>query len=322
MTSASLLPQLDLFADPVRARLLLLIEPQEMSVGELAEVLQLPQPTVSRHLKALAEAGWVTSRAEGTSRLYRADAAGRSAALSDLWRLVRAEIEDSADARRDVERTRHVLAARRGRGDFFTDAAQQWDALRAELFGARLELLPLLGLLESGLVVGDLGCGTGLMALAMAPFVQRVVAVDGSQPMLDVAATRLGGIANVELRQGDLAALPVRDGELDVALLSLVLSYATAPAAVLHEAARALQPGGRILLTDLMPHDQVELRQRFGQQWQGFSGDTVRAWLEAAGFTSVRYVPLPAEPTARGPLLFAASAVRAWKERRQETSEA
>jgi ArsR family transcriptional regulator len=140
--------------------------------------------------------------------------------------------------------------------------------------------------------------------------------------MLDVAATRLGGIANVELRRGDLAALPVRDSELDVALLSLVLSYASDPAAVLREAGRALQPGGRILLTDLMPHEQVELRQRFGQQWQGFSEVTVRAWLEAAGFTSVRYVPLPAEPTARGPLLFAASAVRAWQERRQEAHEA
>ena len=85
---ASLLPQLDLFADPVRARLLLLLEPQEMGVGELGEVVQLPQPTVSRHLKALAEAGWVTSRAEGTSRLYRADAAGRPPALAELWRLV------------------------------------------------------------------------------------------------------------------------------------------------------------------------------------------------------------------------------------------
>jgi ArsR family transcriptional regulator len=315
MMTASILPQLDLFADPVRARLLLLLEPQEMSVGELAEVLQLPQPTVSRHLKALVEAGWATSRAEGTSRLYRTDATTRSAALAELWRLVRAEVEDSADARRDLERSRHVLAARRGRGDFFSDAAANWDALRAELFGARLELLPLLGLLEPGAVVGDLGCGTGLLALAMAPFVQRVVAVDGSQPMLDVAAARLGGVANVELRHGDLASLPVRDEELDVALLSLVLSYAVDPAAVLREAARALQPGGRLLLTDLMPHEQVELRQRFGQQWQGFSTETVRGWLEAAGFTSVRYVPLPAEPTARGPLLFAASAVLAWQER-------
>jgi len=318
MTSGSLLPQLDLFTDPVRARLLLLIEPQEMSVGELAEVLQAPQPTVSRHLRALADAGWVTSRAEGTSRLYRTDAAGQPTALGELWRLVRSEIEDSADAHRDQERARHVLASRRARSDFFADAAQQWDRLRAQLFGARLELLPLLGLLEPGHVAGDLGCGTGLLALAMAPFVERVVAVDGSQPMLDVAATRLDGIANVELRQGDLAALPVRDDELDVALLSLVLSYAGDPAAVLREAGRALRPGGRILLTDLMPHEQVELRQRFGQQWQGFAEDTLREWLEAAGFESVRYVSLPAEPTARGPLLFAASAVRAGAQRIQE----
>ena len=309
----SLLPQLDLFADPIRGRLLLLLEPQELSVGELGEVLQAPQPTVSRHLKALAEAGWVSSRSEGTSRLYRADADGRPAALADLWRLVRGEVEATADARRDAERVRHVLATRKGKGaDFFQCAATQWDALRAELFGARVELLPLLGLLEPGLVVGDLGCGTGHLAVAMAPFVQRVVAVDGSQAMLDVARARLGDVRNVDLRRGDLESLPIRDNELDIAMLSVVLSYAADPAAVLAEAARALQPGGRLLVADLMPHDQVELRQRFGQRWQGFSSETVRTWLESAGFTSVRYLPLPAEPSARGPLMFAASAVRPW----------
>jgi ArsR family transcriptional regulator len=309
MTTA-LLPQLDLFADPVRARLLLLLEPQELSVGELGEVLQAPQPTVSRHLKALADAGWVSSRAEGTSRLYRAALDDRPAALAGLWRLVRAEVAEGAEARRDAERVRHVLASRRGKaGDFFACAASRWDTLRAEFFGARVELLPLLGLLPADAVAGDLGCGTGHASLAMAPFVGRVIAVDGSQAMLDVAATRLAGASNVELRQGDLAALPVRDGELDVALLSVVLSYADDPAAVLAEAARALRPGGRLLLADLMPHEQVELRQRFGQRWQGFSQDTVRGWLARAGFTDVRYVPLPAEPGARGPLLFAASAV-------------
>jgi ArsR family transcriptional regulator len=161
--------------------------------------------------------------------------------------------------------------------------------------------------------VGDLGCGTGHLAVAMAPFVQRVIAVDGSQAMLDVARARLGDVRNVELRRGDLEALPVRDSELDIAMLSVVLSYAADPAAVLVEAARALQPGGRLLVADLMPHDQVELRQRFGQRWQGFSSDAVRAWLESAGFTSVRYMPLPAEPSARGPLMFAASAVRPWR---------
>lgn len=306
----SILPQLDLFADPVRARLLLLLEPRELSVGELSEVLQLPQPTVSRHLKALADQGWLTSRSEGTSRLYRADARGQGSALGDLWRLVSEEVASSAESRRDVERVRHVLADRTGRNRFFAGAAGEWDALRAELFGARVELLPLLGLLEPVSVLGDLGCGTGHLALAAAPFVRQVIAVDGSSAMLDVARTRLKGTSNVELREGDLAALPLAQGELDVAVLSVVLCYAADPGAVIAGAARALRPGGRLLVVDLMPHDQVELRQRFGQEWQGFGEPAFREWMNNAGFEGVRYVPLPADARARGPLCFAGSGIK------------
>ena len=144
----SLLPQLDLFADPVRARLLLLLEPRELSVGDLGEVLQLPQPTMSRHLKALADQGWVTSRADGTSRLYRANTRAQAEALGDLWRLVRAEVEGTAEVRRDQERVRHVLAQRQAREGFFEGAAGEWDELRTELFAPRFELLGLLGLME------------------------------------------------------------------------------------------------------------------------------------------------------------------------------
>jgi len=309
MTTA-LLPQLDLFADPVRRRLLLLLEPRELSVGDLADVLQLPQPTVSRHLKALAEQDWVTGRAEGTSRLYRADAQSRPAALGQLWLLVRAEVEDSAEARRDAERLRHVLARRHARDAFFTGTASEWDKVRVELFGGRAELLPLLGLLEPTWTVGDLGCGTGHLALATAPFVRRVIGVDGTPDMLDVARTRLAGVRNVELRLGQLEALPIESAELDLAIISLELAYAADPALVLAETARVLKPGRALLLTDLQPHAQVELRQRYGQRWQGFAETVLRGWLAAAGFTDMRYVALPADQQATGPVRFS---VTAWK---------
>jgi SAM-dependent methyltransferase len=306
----SLLSQLDLFADPVRARLLLLLEPRELSVGDLGEITQLPQPTMSRHLKALAEQGWVTSRAEGTSRLYRANTRAQAEPLGNLWRLVRAEVEGTAEVRRDQERVRHVLAQRQAREGFFEGAAGEWDELRTELFAPRFELLGLLGLLEPTWVVGDLGCGTGHFALAASPFVKAVIAVDGSRAMLDVARTRLAELGNVELRQGDLASLPIADGILDVAVLNLVLPYASDPGQVILEAARVLRPGGRVLVVDLQPHDQVELRQRFGQQWKGFSAAQMRQWFDQAQLTAVRQVALPAEPQARGPLLFAAVAFR------------
>ena len=307
--TTSLLPQLDLFTDPVRARLLLLLDPREMSVGDLSEVVQLPQPTVSRHLKALNEAGWVTLRADGTSRLYRAQSKGQGGALPRLWELVRTEVATSPEARKDAERARHVIVRREARDrGFFDGSAGQWDEVRSELFGARAELLPLLGLLDQDAVIGDLGAGTGHLALAVAPFVSRVIAVDGSEAMLGVARARLAGVENVELREGQLEALPIEEASLDLAVLNLVLTYATSPGEVIAEAARVVKPGGRVLLVDLQEHEQVELQQRFGQRWSGFASSDIEAWITNAGLAGSRVVPLPPEVKARGPLLFAAAA--------------
>ena len=127
-----------------------------------------------------------------------------------------------------------------------------------ELFGERSELLPLLSLLDPDWVVGDLGCGTGATSEALAPFVAKVVAVDESPEMLEAAHQRLApfeGEGRVELRRGSLEELPVEDGELDAALLLLVLHHLSDPAAVLAEASRVLAPGGRLLVVDMLAHD-------------------------------------------------------------------
>jgi ubiquinone/menaquinone biosynthesis C-methylase UbiE len=112
----------------------------------------------------------------------------------------------------------------------------------------------------------------------------------------------------VEVRAGELEALPVADGELDAALLSLVLNYVAEPHAALAEAARALRAGGRLVVVDMTPHDRADLRDGMGQLWQGFSREQVVEWMEAAGLADVRYLPLSPDPAAKGPALFAASA--------------
>lgn len=166
--------------------------------------------------------------------------------------------------------------------------------------------------LDAGWAVGDLGCGTGQLAASLAPFVRRVVAVDESETMLDAAGARIAalGVGNVELRGGVLEQLPVADAELDAAVLSLVLHYAPEPADVLREAARTLRPGGRLLVVDMLPHNREEWRERMGHVWQGFGAEQIGGWLGDAGFGAVRYLPLPADPCAKGPRLFAATAVR------------
>ena len=299
--------QLAALADPTRSRVLLLLEQQALSVSELCSILQLPQSTVSRHLKVLVEEGWARARSEGASRLYRM--APLSASTRQLWEPVKVEVERTAIGQQDRQRLLAVLAQRRDRSAaFFSKAAGDWDRMRLELFGSNAETLPLLALLDSGWVVGDLGCGTGQVARTLAPFVRQVVGVDASDAMLQAARARVP--SNVELRQGTLEELPIGDRELDVALLFLVLHYVVDPALCLREAARVLKPGGRLLVVDMMRHDRDDLRESMNHLWSGFSEEEMKQWLAGAQLTGVRYMPLPVDAQARGPALFAARSIK------------
>ena len=310
-STAVLLDQLSALTDPIRVRLLILLENNELNVRELQDVLQLPQSTVSRHLKVLADEDWVTSRAEGPSQLYRLSGPQEGSSRARLWDLVRDEMASTAAAKRDRTRVRPVLAERHRRSrEFFDTGAGQWDRVREELFGARTELSAILGLLDPSWVVGDLGAGTGAFAAAVAPFVSRVVAVDESAPMLAAARARLEGFDNVELRQGELELLPVREAELNLAALVLVLPFVPDPGRVLAEAAHALEAGGRILVLDLQPHERAHYSQQMGHLWHGFSQGQMMEWMTGAGLRDVRYVALPPVPDAKGPGLFVATATK------------
>jgi ArsR family transcriptional regulator len=296
-------------ADATRGRLLFVLERHELTVGELCTVLQLPQSTVSRHLKVLADDGWVASRAEGTSRRYRL--AQPDDAGSRLWQVVRESLAAAPGAAHDLQRLDRVLADRRTRSrDYFRGVAGEWDFVRADLFGDRADLLALLALLDDRTVIGDLGCGTGAMTEVLAPAVARVIAVDDSEAMLDAARKRLDGVANIDFRAGSLEALPIADGALDAAVLSLVLHYVPEPRPALAEAARALRAGGKLLVVDMLPHDREDMRVEMGHVWPGFDETLIGGWLAESGFTKVRYRPLPPDARAKGPGMFVCTAVK------------
>jgi ArsR family transcriptional regulator len=299
-------------ADPVRGRLLLLLEGHELTVSELCVVLQLPQSTVSRQLKLLLDSGWISSRRNGTSRFYTLVGASALAEGRRLWTVVREQVAGTPAAAEDERRLRSVLARRQSRSQqFFASAAGEWDRLREELFGRSASLVSMLGLLDEHWDVADLGCGTGQIASTLSPFVHRVIAVDRSAEMLLAARRRLRECENVEIRRGDLERLPIDDESVDAALLILVLHYVPEPAAALTEAGRVLRPGGRLVVADMMPHDREEYRQKMGHVWLGFSEERILQDLQGAGFESARLRALPAEPAAKGPSLFVASATRA-----------
>ncbi len=303
-----ILDQLASLADATRSRLLLLLDGQELTVSELCTVVQLPQSTVSRHLKALADAGWVRARAEGTSNVYVMTRESLDGPTRRLWSLVREQVGQSAAALQDQRRLQSAMAARRSKSvEFFSSSAGQWDRVRDEMFGDRFHLAALAAFAAPDAVVGDLGCGTGQVSEALAPFVSQVIAVDSSAAMLQAARKRLRDHRNVELRRGELEALPIDDSRLDAATVMLVLHHVPEPARALADVARALKPGGRLIMVDMLPHDRESYRQQMGHVWLGFGEDQTNRMLHDAGFEQTRVVPLPTDPKVKGPALFVAT---------------
>ena len=314
MTSRPPTPLLSLMeslADPTRLRLLRLLERQELGVAELVQVTQLPQSTVSRHLKVLADRGWVRSRSQGTTNLYGMASGNGDGTARKLWLLAREQTEEWATVHQDQLRLSRCLSRRHGSSQaFFAGAASRWDRLREEMYGRAFALPALLGLLPADWTVADLGCGTGWAAATLAPHLGRVIGVDLSPAMLKAAARRTQGLPNVELRKGGLQALPIDGGSCDGALLLLVIAYVAEPAPVLGEMARILKPGGRAVIVDLLRHDREDFRRQMGQEHPGFEPQDLTRLLGEAGLSAVRCLELPPETEAKGPALVLATATR------------
>ncbi|HUO07641.1 MAG TPA: metalloregulator ArsR/SmtB family transcription factor [Phycisphaerae bacterium] len=299
-------------ADPIRLRMLRLLETQPhnstggLSVGELGEILKLPQSTVSRHLKTLTEAHLADARREGTSMFYRlAENGGTNGngggVVKQLRTLARSQLENDPLAKTDTQRLAAVLRKREPSAStaesFFGKNAPHWDQLRAQWFGDTFHLEALLALLNPDWTIADIGTGTGAMLPLLAPHVNQILAIDPNSAMLRNAKTRARdlNLSNIDFRLGAAEALPIDKATVDVALIALVLAYTTDPAAALREVHRILKPGGAVLIIDLQPHTVELFREKLNHRWMGFSQNQLTQWLTAAGFTSIRWHPLPAK---------------------------
>ncbi len=273
-------------ADETRLELLAALQGDELSVGELAEVVGGVQSSVSRHLQALGKAGLVVSRRQGTATFYRL--AAEEPLLTgpfgdELRRMARRE--------QVAQRVERVLARRRARSESFFDGAEHWDALRGELFTDAAGYSSLLPLVRPGLVVADVGTGTGGMLPYLAQVASHVVAIDLSAEMLRRARAKAAalGLSEVSFVQGDLGALPLERGAVDAAFAALVLHHAPRPLAALAEMARIVKPGGVVVVVDLVSHGLDWLREEQADLWLGFGRDEALELASRAGLRDLRH---------------------------------
>ncbi len=289
-----LLASLEAAGEETRLRILCLLEAAELTVSELVAILGQSQPRVSRHLRLLAEAGLAARQREGAWAFFRLAEPGGALAREWLRRLDPADPVVSADrVRLDIARE----ARRKQAAAYFAAHAADWDQIRAlhapeerveATLAAMIGAKPYRNLL-------DLGTGAGAMLELLAPRAARAVGVDQSAAMLALARAHIdeAGLRHVSLRQGDIYAPPVERDAYDLVVIHQVLHFLDDPARALAEAARALMPGGRLVVVDFDAHDQEFLRGEFAHRRLGFAPGEVEGHLAEAGLVNIRSERVP-----------------------------
>jgi ArsR family transcriptional regulator len=299
--------------DPTRLRILALLEREELAVQELMDVLGMAQSRVSRHLAILREAGLLEDRRDGTHVFYRF-APPRDPPWRDAWELARRELRGDARTLRDAAALERVLQDRATRTrSFFDSVGPEWDALRKVFDDDAVRARAIARLVAPGLLVADVGTGTGILALELARLGLRVVAIDNSARMLEAARAKIEqeGALGIELRRGEASALPLRDGEVDAALAHMVLHYLPSPGEAVREMARAVRPGGAVVAVDFVRHQHEWMRQELGVAWLGFAPEEVRGWFADAALADYSCQVHESAPASRDlPATFIASGRR------------
>jgi ubiquinone/menaquinone biosynthesis C-methylase UbiE/DNA-binding transcriptional ArsR family regulator len=295
---------LDIFralGDPTRLRIFRLLRAMELAVGEIAQVVGQSQPRVSRHVRILAEAGLVERRREG-SWVFLTPGTGQAArAMLDWFDRVSPSDEERLWMDADLARLAAVRADRaRAATQYFTDHADEWDAIRSLHVAERDVEDAMVGLMGERPVgrLLDLGTGTGRMVELFGEAAQSVTALDRSPEMLRLARAKLpvDQAEKYRLMIGDFNDLPFADASIDTVVMHQVLHYAQAPEQAVAEIARVLAPGGFVLIADFASHELEELRVRSAHARLGFSDEQIGGWFAQYGLDLSKVAALPGDP--------------------------
>jgi len=291
-------------SDPTRLRILRVLDGVELNVNELVEILEVAQPTVSRHLGLLLRAGLVGRRRDGMWTFYSTSIGAGWLGANGFGPVLRRELREQQDEHGDMARLADCLAARAQRSrEFYARFAPAWDRLRAGLDIEGLHGRVLGGLLPGALDLVDAGTGTGALLPVLAPAARRLVGVDHSPEMLAEASRRLVGEDRVRvmLVRADLASLPFPDASVDGVCSVLALHHVPRPAEVVAEFVRVVRPGGRVVISDLAQHAEEWMRDELAHLWLGFAPERVHEWFDAAGLEDIRTGTIPRRRSSDGP---------------------
>ena len=283
--------------DSLRLEVLRALRANAFGALELADIFAMRQNALSHHLKLLARAGLVSYRREGTHIFYR-----RAVPEDALRREILAAVDAVPLSARVGARIRVIETARAAASrEFFRANADKFRAQQDLIAGypqyGEAVVASLDRLAGNGArTVLEVGPGEGELLADLRPRFARVIALDNAAEMLErsrqFAAAQ--GLAGIDFIHGDTSDA-VRQGlSSAVITLNMVLHHTPAPASVIADLARVLEPGGVLLVTELCHHDQDWARHACGDLWLGFEPDDLARWAADGGLADggTEYLPL------------------------------
>jgi ArsR family transcriptional regulator len=278
-------------ADPLRLRILAAVCEEELTVGEVQEVVESVQSSVSRNLAILRDAGFVQDRKEGTN-VYFSLRQKMPEPTREFFKSLRARIAEIPEVKQDRARLEACRRRRRRRSQsYFESVAGDWERIRKSYFDDRVTSLAIEKLLPRDLAVADIGCGTGSLTFELARFARKVIGVDLSGEMLRRARAmaKERKLDNVEFRRGDALGLPLQSHSVDAAFSVMVLHFLPDPERAIGELCRITRPGGSVILVDLVEHKQEWMREQMAHQWLGFGRAAIERRFRDAGAEAFDY---------------------------------
>jgi len=279
---------LKLFADSTRVRIPVLLMDEELSVAELQEVLDMGQSRISSHLGLLRQGELVKDRREGKKTFYTLHRENNAEARA-LLDAAYAAVAKTEQVAADQANLKRILEKRKQKSEqYFNSVAgrlgkhycpgRSWEAIGHFL----LHLTPKIR-------IADLGAGEGLVSQLLANRAESVVCVDNSPKMVEFGRelARKNGFTNLSYQLGDIEDVPLEDNSVDLALLSQALHHAQHPQTAVAEAYRILQPGGQLIIIDLLEHQFEKARELYADTWLGFSQNVLYQFLKSSGFRQV-----------------------------------
>ena len=296
-------------SDPIRVRILRLLNKEELNVQELMFILNMSQSRISHHLSILKDSEFISDRHEGTFVYYK------SIFLDNDNKLLYQLIDEKAKAQlskkikeketdkesissdltwwqKDFSRLEICLKKRTDKSRmFFKTVAKRWDEIRKNLYDETIALKAINRIIPDEYVVIDLGTGTGFLLPYLSEIATKVVGIDNSREMLKIAKNNLKTlkIKNVRLKYGCIEKLPVENNFYNAAFANMVLHHSAKPILAIKEIHRILKKNGKVVIIDLLKHNVDEMREKMGDLWLGFDTNEIRNWLNEAGFRNVKY---------------------------------